>query len=74
MNMVILKPSDEQHKINPISCPFCDGLSLRLNLKGKYYYGPIGKEESVYPTIIEKIDFLGKEENILLWDIIIKKG
>lgn len=76
MNLVLLKESDEKNTIEPIKCPFCgDGLSLRKNLTGKYFYGPIGKEESKYPTLISDIIFLEKnKEDVLVWDIIIKKG
>lgn len=45
---------------DPISvvadCPFCGGQSQMVELKGKLCYGPIGKDESNYPTIIEDID------------------
>lgn len=38
------------------SCPFCGGESKEETIDGLCHYGPIGSDESNYPTLIDNIE------------------
>ena len=46
-----------KHKIKA-NCPFCKENSYLKEIRGKFNYGPIGKDETgCEPTVVEDIDY-----------------
>lgn len=44
------------HKIQA-NCPFCNGNSFTVAIKGLFRYGPISQEESVDATVVQDFDY-----------------
>lgn len=58
MNVIIINNCDITTVIQA-KCPFCKNpsFSLKETITGKFYYGPIGPDESAFPTNIESTVF-----------------
>lgn len=55
LNIIVRDDKIEKVKVL-VSCPFCNGHSKMMEFIGRVWYGPIGQDESNYPTIIKRID------------------
>ena len=55
MHYRIDQDSDKEVTIKA-SCPFCDGFSFNVNVKGEFSFGPIGKDENLVPTFVDDIE------------------
>lgn len=61
MNYWIHSPDVQEVKTVICNCPFCGGSSFKVDICGKFWYGPIGKDESSNPTTVLNIDYNDKE-------------
>lgn len=54
---------------NPIPCPFCGGSSFGFEVEGAFRLGPIGKDESLFPTVYTNANINANGK----WDIKVEK-
>lgn len=65
----------DSNRINMIKaiCPFCNSKSFTISVQGMIQLGPIGKNESNYPTIIDNIE-TNVSNNTYSSTIFLKRG
>lgn len=64
--------NDTTGKINifdRVLCPFCGDNSFEFSVNGKISCGPIGEDESSYPTTIADVKYISKDK----FKVIVKK-
>ena len=74
MNIWITVPKADFVFKNKASCPFCDGESREETVNGLFHYGPIGRDESNDPTLVDNIDTNNDVAGVLSSYFTIKKA